>query len=150
VPKEIFRGARPAGPLATFEGADSWVEHPYQGGVALVGDAAASGDPTWGQGLALTLRDVRVLRDALLATDDWDAAGHAYAAEHDRSFAITHTAAGWYTELFYGTGGDANARRARAFPRLLMESDRVPDALIGGPETTEATEQTRRRFFAED
>jgi menaquinone-9 beta-reductase len=30
--------ARQAGPLATFEGADAWVEHPYQEGVALIGD----------------------------------------------------------------------------------------------------------------
>ena len=49
-PEEVFSGARPAGPLATFEGAHAWVDHPYKDGVALIGDAAATGDPTWGQG----------------------------------------------------------------------------------------------------
>ena len=38
------------GPLATFDRADTWVEHPYKEGVVLVGDAAATTDPTYGQG----------------------------------------------------------------------------------------------------
>ncbi len=37
----------------------------------------------WGCRLSLTLRDIRVLRDRLLADTDWDRAAHAYAAEHD-------------------------------------------------------------------
>lgn len=45
----------------------------------LIGDAAASSDPSWGQGLGLTVRDVRVLRDHLLSRENWDEAGHAYA-----------------------------------------------------------------------
>jgi 2-polyprenyl-6-methoxyphenol hydroxylase-like FAD-dependent oxidoreductase len=53
-----YEGAKGAGPLATFDGTEAWVEHPYREGVALVGDAAAVSDPTWGQGLGLTLRDV--------------------------------------------------------------------------------------------
>jgi 2-polyprenyl-6-methoxyphenol hydroxylase-like FAD-dependent oxidoreductase len=63
---EFFVGAKGLGPLATFSGADTWVEHPYRQGVVLIGDAAAS-DPSFGQGLALTVRDVRVLRDALVS-----------------------------------------------------------------------------------
>jgi menaquinone-9 beta-reductase len=93
VPEQAFHAARVAGPLATFDGAASWVAHPYHHGVALVGDAAGAGDPSWGQGLSLTLRDVRVLRDALLESDDWDAAGHAYAEAHDRRFETVHRTA---------------------------------------------------------
>ena len=48
VAAEYYQHARPAGPLATFDGATVWVEHPYQSGIALIGDAAASSDPTWG------------------------------------------------------------------------------------------------------
>ena len=59
------------------------MNHPYRDGVALLGDAAAASDPTHGQGLSLTLRDARVLRDHLLRSSDWDAAGNAYAVEHD-------------------------------------------------------------------
>jgi menaquinone-9 beta-reductase len=67
MPAEFFEGAKPVGPLASFSGAHNWVEHPYQQGVALIGDAAAASDPSWGQGLSLTLRAVRAPRDALLA-----------------------------------------------------------------------------------
>jgi 2-polyprenyl-6-methoxyphenol hydroxylase-like FAD-dependent oxidoreductase len=48
-----------AGPLATFDATDNWVEHPYANGVAPIGDAASTSDPTWGQGMSLALRDVR-------------------------------------------------------------------------------------------
>ena len=50
---------RCVGPLASFSCSEDWVEHPYQDGVALVGDAAATSDPVFGQGMSLTLRDVR-------------------------------------------------------------------------------------------
>jgi 2-polyprenyl-6-methoxyphenol hydroxylase-like FAD-dependent oxidoreductase len=58
-----FKDARPIGPLATFDAKHTWVDHPYRDGLALLGDAATSSDPSWGQGLSLTLRDARVLRD---------------------------------------------------------------------------------------
>lgn len=45
-PAEWYVGARAVGPLATFDGADTWVGHPYKEGVVLVGDAAAASDPT--------------------------------------------------------------------------------------------------------
>jgi 2-polyprenyl-6-methoxyphenol hydroxylase-like FAD-dependent oxidoreductase len=99
-PAEWFAGVRAIGPLATFDGAATWVEHPYQDGVVLLGDAAGASDPTWGQGLSLTLRDVRVLRDYLLRHEDWETAGHAYAGEHDRYFNVIHTANNCMTEMF--------------------------------------------------
>jgi menaquinone-9 beta-reductase len=88
-PAEWYAGAKAVGPLATFDGADVWVEHPYKEGVVLIGDAAATSDPAWGQGLALTVRDVRVLRDALLRHANWDEAGHAYAEAHDSHYGVT-------------------------------------------------------------
>jgi len=91
VPQGFYANTKPAGPLASFQGADSWVDHPYSSGVALIGDAAAASDPTWGQGLSLTLRDVRVLRDFLLADENWDLAASAYADEHDRYYGALHT-----------------------------------------------------------
>ncbi|MFL9936868.1 hypothetical protein P0D88_49815 [Paraburkholderia sp. RL18-103-BIB-C] len=39
MPRDWYAGASVAGPLAAFPGADSWVDHPYRGGVVLVGDA---------------------------------------------------------------------------------------------------------------
>lgn len=149
MPAAYFEGAKPAGPLATFDGADCFVEHPYRDGVALVGDAAATSDPSWGQGLSLTLRDVRTLRDALSANEDWDAAGSAYAKEHDRYFDVVHTAEDWMTQFFYEMGSEADARRARAFPLIAQDPTRVPDVINTGPDVV-LDDSVRRRFFAEE
>ena len=148
-PGDWFAGAEAVGPLAEFEGAPTWVEHPYRDGIALVGDAAAASDPSFGGGLSLTLRDVRVLRDRLLGGDDWDAAGHAYAAEHDRYFGALHRVEGWLGDLLYEVGPEADARRARALPRLAEEPDRDLDLIGVGPDLP-SDETTRRRFLAED
>lgn len=149
IPNDFFEGASQAGPLATFEGADCWVDHPYKNGVALIGDAAASSDPSWGQGLSLTLRDARVLRDALLANDDWDAAGHSYAAEHDRYFNVVHTVEEWMTTLFLESGPEADARRRRAMPLIMQDPTRQPDTIFTGPDH-EVNDTMRRRFFGEE
>jgi 2-polyprenyl-6-methoxyphenol hydroxylase-like FAD-dependent oxidoreductase len=146
---KLFDSAKIAGPLATFEGADSWVEHPYRNGVALIGDAAATSDPSWGQGLALSVRDVRVLRDVLLANDDWDAAGHAYAVEHDRAYATIHATEDLFTTLFLETGPEADARRAHALPLIAARPERIPDAFMAGPDSAPIDQFTRVRFFGE-
>jgi 2-polyprenyl-6-methoxyphenol hydroxylase-like FAD-dependent oxidoreductase len=148
-PIEWYTGAKTQGPLATFDGADTWVEHPYQAGVVLVGDAAAASDPTWGQGLSLTLRDVRMLRDHLLSHTDWDAAGHAYAQEHDRYYGVLHTNDTWWGEIFFRGGPEAEARRAHVLPLLAQDKTRIPDHAIGGPELA-LNETVRRRFFGEE
>jgi 2-polyprenyl-6-methoxyphenol hydroxylase-like FAD-dependent oxidoreductase len=150
MPQEYFDGAKTAGPLATFSGAESWVERPYRDGVALIGDAAAQSDQTWGQGMAMTLRDVRILRDALLASDDWDAAGDAYATEHSRQFDALRTVESWFTALFMEPGPDADARRAKALAPLAMDQTRLHDAFFSGPDYAPVDETARRRFFGED
>jgi 2-polyprenyl-6-methoxyphenol hydroxylase-like FAD-dependent oxidoreductase len=148
-PAEWYAGAKAVGPLATFDGADTWVEHPYQNGVALIGDAAAASDPTWGQGLCLTVRDVRVLRDHLLSHENWDEAGHAYAAEHDRHYGVIHTVDNWLSQMFFETGPAGEERRARAFPLLAQDPTRAPDHVVSGPDLP-LDETVRRRFFGEE
>jgi 2-polyprenyl-6-methoxyphenol hydroxylase-like FAD-dependent oxidoreductase len=147
-PEPWLAGSRAVGPLATFEGADAWAEHPYRQGVALVGDAAATSDPSWGQGLSLTLRDVRTLRDALLRSDDWDVAGHAYAAEHDGYYQTLHAVEDWQTRLFMEVDAAADARRQRALPLLMEDGSRMPDVLLSGPERP-LGEEDRIRFIGE-
>ena len=147
-PPEFYRGARPIGPLASFSGADSWVDHPYRDGVVLIGDAAASSDPTHGQGLQLTLRDVRVLRDQLLATGDWDDAANSYAHEHDSYYGVTHRLDNWLTELLLTPGPQAAARRDRAFGLIAEDPSRLPDHIMSGPDLV-ADETVRRRLFGE-
>jgi 2-polyprenyl-6-methoxyphenol hydroxylase-like FAD-dependent oxidoreductase len=83
LPESWFAGAESIGPLAELQGADRRVESPARNGVVLIGDAAASSDPSWGCGLSLTLLDVDHLANALCAGDDWGAALNLYAKEHD-------------------------------------------------------------------
>jgi menaquinone-9 beta-reductase len=146
----LLDGARQAGPLATFEGADSWVEHPYRDGVALIGDAAATSDPTWGQGLCLTLRDVRELRDALIGNDDWNAAGHAYATAHNGYYQKSRTTTSWFTRIMLQPGPEADALRARVLPQLESDPFFLPDTLVAGPELAPPTEEHRARIFGRD
>jgi 2-polyprenyl-6-methoxyphenol hydroxylase-like FAD-dependent oxidoreductase len=143
----LLDGARQAGPLATFEGGDSWIDHTYRDGIALIGDAAATSDPTWGQGLSLTLRDARVLRDALLTEHDWDAAGHAYAAEHCRYYEKVRTTVSWFTQVFLQPGPEADALRARVLPQLESDPSFLPDTLVAGPDLAPPTEEHRARIF---
>jgi 2-polyprenyl-6-methoxyphenol hydroxylase-like FAD-dependent oxidoreductase len=146
---DYFDKARPIGPLASFRCGDFWVDHPYKDGVVLVGDAAATSDPAFGQGLSTTVRDVRVLRDYLLANDDWDVACHAYATEHDRYCAVVREVEQWFRSLFLEQGTEAEARRARALPRLAEDPTRAPDHIFSGPDLP-ADESVKRRFFGED
>jgi hypothetical protein len=90
-----------------------------------------------------------VLRDRLLATDDWDAAAHACAREHDAYYGALHRVQSWLMLLMYETGPAADARRAHVFPNLAKDPGRAPDMQGLGPETP-SDEAARRRFFAED
>jgi 2-polyprenyl-6-methoxyphenol hydroxylase-like FAD-dependent oxidoreductase len=148
-PADFYASAKPAGPLATFDGADTWVEHPYRAGVVLIGDAASSNDPCFGQGLSLAVRSVRVLRDYLLANNDWNAAGHAYAAAQDHDYGVIHRVTQWMGQILYEPGPEADARRARAMPLIAEDKTRMPNHLLSGPDLP-ADETVRRRFFGEE
>jgi menaquinone-9 beta-reductase len=149
VPREWYADARQAGPLAMFDATDNWVDHPYRDGIALIGDAAATSDPTWGQGMSLTLRDARTLADCLSASDDWDAAGHAYAAAHDRYAEVVRTADGWFSDLFMAVSAAADARRLAALPLLAADPTRMIDVPNSGPDLP-IDDTARRRFFGEE
>ncbi|HEY6421289.1 MAG TPA: NAD(P)/FAD-dependent oxidoreductase [Candidatus Binataceae bacterium] len=149
VPREYYKGARANGPLASFISADHWVDSPYRGGVALVGDAAAASDPMWGQGLSLACRDVRVLTDLLQTNEDWDAAGRAYAQAHDRHFGTMHAADNFVRELLVDPGPEADAVRARALPLIAQDASRLPDTGFSGPDQP-FDETARRRAVGEE
>ncbi len=144
-----LEGARPDGPLASFECADIWVDHPYRDGVALVGDAASSNDPSWGQGLSLSFRDARVLSEELIADEDWNRAAHRYAERHDQHYTAVRTVTGWFYDVFQRPGPDAEARRARALPLIASDPTRVPDSLLNGPDFPLPAD-AKARFFGED
>jgi len=148
-PAEWFDGARLAGPLAEFSGADTWVPGPYRDGLTLVGDAAATSDPNWGCGLALAWRDVRTLAEALLAGSDLREAARAYAAQHDATYGALRRQTGWLTQLFRTPGPEADALRERAIPLIADDPSRAPDVVGLGPDGP-SDERARRRFFGEE
>lgn len=133
VPESWFAGAESIGPLAEFDGADRWVESPAKHGVVLIGDAAASSDPSWGCGLSLTLVDVEHLAKALCASDDWSTALSRYAEEHDEYSSALRRILGWMTELTWTPGAEADERRGRVFPRMLSDPRGFPDSIGLGP-----------------
>jgi 2-polyprenyl-6-methoxyphenol hydroxylase-like FAD-dependent oxidoreductase len=145
---EFYSQAKDIGPLASFDGGNFWVDRPYRDGVALLGDAAGTSDPSFGQGMALSLRDARTLRDELLGNSNWDEAGHRYAEQHDTYYQRCRTVAGWLRAIFQEQSADAAVRRQRTLPLIAEDPTRVPDHLFGGPELP-LDDTVRARFFGE-
>ena len=148
-PAEFYADAQHAGPLATFSGAAVWVDQPFKNGIALIGDAAAVADPTWGQGLSLALANARTLRDSLLKYDDWDEAGEAYAEALLQLHHTIHTAEAWATRLMLETGPEADERRQHVFSLWREDRTRNPDTFLSGP-VQPLDEVARRRYFGEE
>jgi 2-polyprenyl-6-methoxyphenol hydroxylase-like FAD-dependent oxidoreductase len=132
-PGAWFDGVEVTGPLAEFEGADQWVPSPSKPGLALIGDAAAATDPSWGCGLSKTLVDVENLARCLAETEDWSLALKRYAAAHDDYAGKLHEILSWMTELVWTGGPAADARRARVFPRMHEDPTGFPDSVGQGP-----------------
>jgi menaquinone-9 beta-reductase len=133
VPESWLDGVESIGPLAEFDGAPRWVPSPARDGVVLIGDAAASSDPSWGSGLSLTLVDVEHLANALRSNDDWDVAIAQYAREHDDYYAALHRVHDWMTDLTYTPGPEADERRGRVFSRMAVDPTGFPDLVGLGP-----------------
>jgi 2-polyprenyl-6-methoxyphenol hydroxylase-like FAD-dependent oxidoreductase len=146
MPADWFAGAKQNGLLASFYCAASWVEHPARDGVVLIGDAAGASDPTYGCGLSLALRDVRLLRDQLLAEPDWTIAANRYAVAHDRDFSALKRITDWFTDMNFSTGPQADATRARSTPLRAADPSRNPDLHGAGPDAP-SDEHARMRFF---
>jgi menaquinone-9 beta-reductase len=148
LPSECYTRPRAIGPLASFDMTETWVEDPYRNGVVLIGDAAGSSDPTWGQGLSITMRDVRELSERLRANDDWDLASHRYAQAHDAYFQAGLRIHGWHFDLMFGEGAEADRLRDRALPLLAAETERMPDHGFSGLDLP-SDDKVKRRFFGE-
>jgi 2-polyprenyl-6-methoxyphenol hydroxylase-like FAD-dependent oxidoreductase len=101
--------------------------------VVLIGDAAASSDPSWGSGLSLTLTDVEHLSNQLKSNSDWNVAISDYARQHDEYYGALHRIHKWMTELFWTPGPEADARRQRVFSRMNQDPTGFPDSIGLGP-----------------
>jgi 2-polyprenyl-6-methoxyphenol hydroxylase-like FAD-dependent oxidoreductase len=133
-PRDWLAALRPHGIFATFDGAHQWIRRPARGNCVLIGDAAGSSDPVWGNGLARSLRDVRLLRDRLLGSPDWTAALAAYAEDHDDAFHRLRRAERLCARLHFPMGPDADAARLRAYDLIARNPELNPDITGRGPE----------------
>ena len=68
---DVIVNSTPASPCIAYPNFDAWVDTPVKEGVVLIGDAAGRNDPIIGQGLSVTHRDVRLVRDAMLSENNW-------------------------------------------------------------------------------
>ena len=106
--------ARAAGPCHSYPNEDTWTAAVCAPGVVLIGDAAGSNDPIIGQGLSITLRDVRLVRDALLAEREWSPAlFEAYARERAERMRRLRFTASLMASLQNEFGSAARDRRLR-------------------------------------
>ncbi len=147
----------PSGPCATLGGEDTWTDVPLAPGVALIGDAAGYNNPIIGEGLALALRDVRVLAELLLTEVDWSTERlMPYAEERGERLRRLRFVAAIFATLFTTFTPEGMARRARFFGRLRNPEDPAQIVVLtirAGPERAPAwvfTEEFRDELLAGD
>lgn len=106
--------ARIAGPCHSVPNQSTWTDSPLAEGAVLIGDAAGFNDPISGQGLAISMRDVRIVSDALLATDDWSTSTlQPYAEERAERMRRLCFAGRLASLLASEFGEEAQSRRTR-------------------------------------
>jgi 2-polyprenyl-6-methoxyphenol hydroxylase-like FAD-dependent oxidoreductase len=119
---EHLATARPAGPCNSYPNEDTWTERVAQDGLVLIGDAAGSNDPIIGQGLSITLRDVHLVRDALLGEREWSPRiFEPYAAERAERMRRLRLVASLISILQNEFGPAASERRRRVHARRMED-----------------------------
>jgi 2-polyprenyl-6-methoxyphenol hydroxylase-like FAD-dependent oxidoreductase len=116
--------ARPIGPCRTYPSQDAWTERPYVGGAVLIGDAAGYNDPIIGQGLSITMRDARWVRDLLTSGEAWQPAlFEPYAEERRERIRRLRMCAAFTTNLFARFDDRGLRRREHALEKLEGRPD---------------------------
>jgi len=147
--------ATPISPCATYANEDAWIDDPVAAGAVLIGDAAGWNDPITGQGLSITLRDVRLVSEVLQASADWSPGAFApYVEERRERMRRLRFGAQVQSALFNEFGPAAQARRSRAFARFAEDPGLTMTLLASmvGPEQAPAecfTEETRHRILSD-
>lgn len=111
--REALAGATPVSPCAVYANEATWLDDPVGvEGVVFVGDAAGWDDPITGQGLSISLRDVRVVTELLLGCATWDRASLApYTVERAERMRRLRFASSLSSVLSNEFGPEADARR---------------------------------------
>jgi 2-polyprenyl-6-methoxyphenol hydroxylase-like FAD-dependent oxidoreductase len=147
----VLANARQIGPLGFFPNSNSWATRLTAPGLALIGDVAGSADPSGGHGTSLVFRDVRVLSDLLLASDDWPAALATYEAERRTYFDVIHARDRWYGQVAAERGSEGEERRTRQAKARELDPTLAGFGAIEflGPDGLVPDEEHRRIYFGE-
>jgi 2-polyprenyl-6-methoxyphenol hydroxylase-like FAD-dependent oxidoreductase len=131
---EYLANGTPSGPCNSYGNEDTWTDVPYVPGVVLIGDAAGHNDPIIGQGLSISYRDVRIVRDLMLENRDWTPDRfQPYAEERRERMRRLRLTASVFSILFVEFGDSARERRARVREDRLRNNfpDHTPAAFVG-------------------
>jgi 2-polyprenyl-6-methoxyphenol hydroxylase-like FAD-dependent oxidoreductase len=116
---EALVNATPISPCATYSNEAGWVDTPVVPGVVLIADAAGWDDPITGQGLSVTMRDIRVVSEILKASDDWSVdALTAYVRERSERMRRLRFVSTVQSTLSNEFGPSAAARRTAVRERV--------------------------------
>lgn len=138
---EAIADGMPVGHCFVYPNNDTWTAEPFVPGVVAIGDAAGHNDPTIGQGLSISHRDVRVVTDILKAGADWSPAALApYAEERRERMRRLRLAARFMAVRDCEFDAPARARREALRARAMMDPMIVGLLLasILGPENVPA------------
>jgi menaquinone-9 beta-reductase len=115
--------ATPVSPCAVYPNEATWLADPTAvTGVVFVGDAAGWDDPITGQGLSISLRDVRVVTEILRESATWDRAALApYVAERAERMRRLRFASTMVARLANEFGPEAEAVRRRFRERSTVD-----------------------------
>jgi 2-polyprenyl-6-methoxyphenol hydroxylase-like FAD-dependent oxidoreductase len=138
---DAIAASTPAGPCATYPGDDSWTERPFADGIVLIGDSAGWNDPIIGEGLSISMRDARIVRDLVVdgarkATDF-----EPYGAERLERMRRLRLLADLMSVTFAEDADNRPARRAWVGERMAaMDPELFPlfAGVLAGPETVPA------------
>lgn len=119
---EALSRATPIGPCRAYPSQFASLARPYRDHAVLIGDAAGYTDPILGQGISVTLRDARVVRDVLLGDDDWrDEAFAHYGRARAEATRRIGQATRFAARLFTRFDAAGLAARARALQRMAAD-----------------------------
>ena len=131
---EYLAGGTPSGPCNSYGNEDTWIDEPYVPGVVLIGDAAGHNDPIIGQGLSISYRDVRIVRDLMLENRNWTPEiFRPYAEERRERMRRLRLTASVFSILGAEFGDRARARRLKVRDERMRNSfpDLGPVAFVG-------------------
>ena len=144
LPDGALARARSIGPVAKIQNSDVWSGEIAAMPFVLIGDAAGANDPSVGQGLSLVFRDVREMRDVLLAGDDWSRSVAEFARRRRAYFDVLRAHAMWTGILTVETGPEADRRRERVDRAREVDKSAGGFAMIfsRGPDGLEINENS--------